>query len=60
MRNFTALIFLLVSLLLLAAGCAGQKYVWNESSGKAHEGRCHTVNPDGTLGQIVASEKCGR
>lgn len=49
-----------ILLLVLLAGCSGTQYRWNETSGKAGEGRCHIVMPDGTLGQFVASEKCGR
>lgn len=46
--------------LVFLAGCSGQKYQWNPSAGKAHEGRCQIVNPDGTLGNFVDSKKCGR
>lgn len=66
-------IHLIVAALLLI-GCAGntfdasndfddapqERYRWNQSSGRAGEGRCHAVRKDGSLGKFVPSEYCGR
>jgi len=50
----------IISLLLAVSLISCTKYEWNENAGKAGEGRCQIVNPDGTLGSFVDSEKCGK
>ena len=44
--------------LVFMAGC-GPKYQWNQTSGKAGEGRCHLMITD-QLGPFVEDSKCGR
>lgn len=51
MRKYIAILAL-----LFLAGCT-QKYIWNETSGKAGEGRCHLL-VDGKIGPIVKTELC--
>jgi len=57
MKNLPIIAFIL-AVTLSVVGCT--HYKWNKSAGKSGEGRCQIVNPDGTLGSFVDSDKCGK
>lgn len=58
--------FIILScLIIFMAGCGfkgiwgGPEYIWNETSGKAGEGRCHMII-NGQPGPFAEDSKCGR